>query len=160
MDTMKLGTKQGSEGEIRAKKEGDFMDNSIKSGAKLYQNLKTLNLMKFVLACTLVHCCFCCFSIHPTFHPLGLWNKKLSQSTTSLWILWDFGLKLLQHTHTKFFPIYKQFVSLSFYLWNFAQKGKIQNDNFSKMNLFWGILSEASNQKRKNHQVAIFATCK
>jgi hypothetical protein len=75
--------------------------------------------MKFVLACTLVHCCFYgvhCFSIHPDFYPLGLWNEKLSQSTTSLWILQDFGLKLLQHTHTKFFPIYKQLVSLSFYL--------------------------------------------
>ncbi len=40
MDTMKLGTKQGSEGQIRAQKDSDFMDNSINQVQKIYQNLK------------------------------------------------------------------------------------------------------------------------
>jgi hypothetical protein len=40
MDTMKLGTKQGSEGQIRAQKEVDFMDNSMNQVQKF---TKTLN---------------------------------------------------------------------------------------------------------------------
>jgi hypothetical protein len=40
MDTMKLGTKQGSEGQIRAQREGEFMDNSINQVQKF---TKTLN---------------------------------------------------------------------------------------------------------------------
>jgi len=62
--------------------------------------------MKFVLACTfLVHCCFCCFSIHPilsilwdfgiknchkvqlSLDPLGLWTKIVTKHTHT-------------HTHT------------------------------------------------------------
>jgi hypothetical protein len=91
MDTMKLGTKQGSEGQIRAQREGDFMDTSINQVQKF---TKTLNPKPREISSGLylrVRCCFCCFSIHPTFDPLGLWNKKISQSTTL------FGCKVFSH---------------------------------------------------------------
>ncbi len=90
--------------------------------------------MKLVLACTLEYVA-----------------AFVASQSIPLSILWDFGIKKYHKVQlsldAKSFPIYKQLVSLSFYLWNFAQKGEIKNDNFSKMNLFCGILnlSEDSN---------------
>jgi len=83
MDTMKLGTKQGSEGQIRAQKEVDFMDNSMNQVQKF---TKTLNPKPHEICSGLylLSTLLLLLLLNPshTFDPWGLWNKKLSQRTT------------------------------------------------------------------------------